>query len=75
MTTSILVGQKIRQALNEQNMSQLQLAALIDMNASSLSKRIRGVLPIDVEELNAISTALNMPISSFVDLQTVGGEK
>lgn len=71
MTTSRLIGRNVREALGNLDLPQLWLAAEIEMNPSSLSKRIRGVLPFNVEELTLIAKALDVSYEQLVALNAV----
>lgn len=71
MTTSRLIGRNVRNALENQSQSQLWLAAEIEMNPSSLSKRIRGVLPFNVEELTLIANVLKVSYGQLVALDPI----
>ena len=60
-TTSAAIGANIRAEMARRGVSQQSLAlALAGMSQPSLSKRLRGVVPFDVDELNAVATELGV---------------
>ncbi|MCM1009702.1 MAG: helix-turn-helix domain-containing protein [Fusobacterium sp.] len=66
-TLSTQVGKRIKELREARNMKQVELAELIDMEATNLSKIEKGVhLPKD-ESLNKIIQALNVDIQDLFD--------
>ncbi len=66
-TLSTQVGKRIKELREARNMKQVELAELIDMEATNLSKIEKGVhLPKD-DSLNKIIQALNVDIQDLFD--------
>lgn len=70
-TLSIQVGKRIKELREARNLKQVELAELIDMEATNLSKLEKGIhLPKD-ENLNKIITALNIEIKDLFDFKHI----
>ena len=66
-TLSIQIGKRIKELREARNMKQVELAELIDMEATNLSKLEKGIhLPKD-ENLKRITTALNIDLQDLFD--------
>lgn len=66
-TLSIQIGKRIKELREARNMKQIELAELIDMEATNLSKLEKGIhLPKD-ENLKRITTALNIDLQDLFD--------
>ena len=61
------VGGRIRFYRKQKQLSQEQLAAAIHKSKSALSKYESGQIPVDIETLYAIATAVGVEVSQFVD--------
>ena len=59
-TTSAAIGANVRAEMARRGMMQQELATAIGLSQPGLSKRIRGVVPFDVDELAAIAAVLNI---------------
>ncbi len=66
-TLSIQIGKRIKELREARNMKQVELAELIDMEATNLSKLEKGIhLPKD-ENLSKITSVLNVDLQDLFD--------
>ena len=66
-TLSIQIGKRIKELREARNMKQVELAELIDMEATNLSKLEKGIhLPKD-DNLKKITSALNIDLQDLFD--------
>lgn len=66
-TLSVQIGKRIKELREARKMKQVELAELIDMEATNLSKLEKGIhLPKD-ENLNKITNALNVDLQDLFD--------
>lgn len=67
----------MRAEMARQGVSQMTLAAKIRMKQTSVSARLRGLTPFDVNELHVIADVLDVPLSKLLagitDDETPGG--
>ncbi len=66
-TLSMQVGKRIKELREARRMKQIELAELIDMEATNLSKLEKGVHLPKEENLNKITTALKVDIKDLFD--------
>ncbi len=66
-TLSIQVGKRIKELREARNMKQVELANLIDMEATNLSKLEKGVHLPKEDNLKKIISALNIEIKDLFD--------
>ena len=66
-TLSMQVGKRIKELREARRMKQVELAELIDMEATNLSKLEKGVHLPKEENLNKITNALNVDIKDLFD--------
>lgn len=59
-TTSAAVGANVRAEMARRGMMQQELATTIGLSQPGLSKRLRGAVAFDVDELAAVATALDI---------------
>lgn len=64
-TPTALTGANVRAEMARQDVSQMQLASRIGMSQTGLSKRLRGAIPFDVNELAAVAAELGVPIDQL----------
>ncbi len=64
---SVRVGKRIKELREARNIKQVELAELIDMEATNLSKLEKGVHLPKEDNLNKITTALNVDIKDLFD--------
>lgn len=62
-----LVGQKIKEKRQENNVTQQELAAACNFEKSNLSRIEAGKSNVTIHTLNKIATALEIPIKTLVD--------
>ena len=67
-TLSIQVGKRIKELREAKGMKQIELANLIDMEATNLSKLEKGVHLPKKDNLNKITNALGVEIKDLFDL-------
>jgi transcriptional regulator with XRE-family HTH domain len=65
-TLSVQVADEIRVALVRRRMSARRLAEDIGLSQSAMSARLTGVTPIDLDELERIARALDVPITDLL---------
>lgn len=68
---SAAVAEEVRIMLIRKKMKQTDLATKLGVNEMWLSRRLRGVQPLDLNDLAAIAEALDVPVA---DLLPRGGE-
>lgn len=61
------VASEVRSILGRRMVSQRELARALNVSPNYMSRRIRGELPFDIEELMAIARLLDIPITELVD--------
>ena len=66
LTPTAQTGRNVRAEMARAGVSQIDLAERVGLSQSGLSKRLRGVVPFDVNELDAIATALGVPVVSLL---------
>ena len=66
-TLSMQVGKRIKELREAKGMKQVELADLIDMEATNLSKLEKGVHVPKEDNLNKITNALNVEIKDLFD--------
>lgn len=66
-TLSMQVGKRIRELREARNLKQVELAELIDMEATNLSKLEKGTHLPKEDNLNKIINALNIDIKDLFD--------
>ena len=62
----IMIGKRIKEARNNKNLTQAQLAELIDVSTSYLGMMERALGHVSLENIIKISNVLEMPIAFFV---------
>ena len=66
-TLSVQVGKRIKELREARNLKQVELADLIDMEATNLSKLEKGVHLPKEDNLKKITQALNVDIKELFD--------
>ena len=66
LTPTAQTGRNVRAEMARAGVSQIDLAERVGLSQSGLSKRLRGVVPFDVNELDSIATALDVPIADLL---------
>lgn len=62
-----IIGALLRQARQNQNLKQAELAKRVGITSGLLSRYELGQNPVPLEELEALSRALDLPFSHFLD--------
>lgn len=65
-TTAEVVGATVRAELARAGKSQTDLAAVLGVTQTAVSKRLRGVTPFDVNELALVANALDLDMSVLI---------
>lgn len=60
------VGATVRAELARRGLSQAALAEALDLAQPQVSKRLRGVIAFDINELTAIARFLEIPLSELL---------
>ena len=64
------IGRKIRNAREDKDLTQVQIAQQIPMNQSSYSKIERDLLEPSIEQLRQICTILNLDANNLLEIKT-----
>lgn len=65
-STAEVVGATVRAELARAGKSQTDLAAVLGVTQTAISKRLRGVTPFDVNELAKVAVALGIDMSVLI---------
>jgi len=65
-TTAQAVGHRVKAEMDRQSIRQTAVAKRLKKSQQAVSRRINGVIPFDVEELEIVARLLGVPVSSFV---------
>lgn len=60
------IAAEIRAELARRKVSQVKIAALLDISQAGVSRRLRGETPLDVNELVKIADFLEVPAAHFI---------
>lgn len=63
------VGRNIRAELARAGLTQAQAAEALHMSAMSLSRRLRGDVPLGVDELYALADLFNIPVETLLSIR------
>lgn len=66
LDASAIVGRNVLAELARRREPQASLAAYVGISPSQMSKRLNGVIPIDVNELTRIAEFLDMPLTALL---------
>jgi transcriptional regulator with XRE-family HTH domain len=66
LTLTETVAAEVRAELGRAKISSSELARRLGRSHSYLYRRIRGEVAFDVEDLSAIATELDVPVSRFI---------
>lgn len=66
MSTAEKVGEQVHVLMRRRGMTQRQLGALLGLAQPSVSDRIAGRVVFDIEELDKVADALEVPLSSLL---------
>lgn len=59
-------GANVRAELARQRLTQVKLAAHLDMSQQAVSKRLLGLVPFDVDELTATAAFLGVSVAALL---------
>ncbi len=62
-----VVGSNVRALMAARGVSQIQMASILGVTQSAVSKRLRGVTPFDTRDLQAISEAFGIHAMNLLD--------
>lgn len=65
-TPTAQTGANVRAEIARRGMSQAAVSKAIGVSQSQFSKRLRGVIAFDINELDAIATVLDVPMSDLI---------
>jgi len=60
------VAANVRAEMARRRARQSDLAQVLDLSQSAVSKRLAGTIPLDLDELGGIATFLNVPIENLL---------
>ena len=60
------VATEVRAELGRQRRSASWLAREVGLSQSTVSRRLTGELPFDLDQIEAVAACLNMPLSNFL---------
>ena len=62
----VTIAEEIRALMGRRRMSAVRLGAAIGRSQSYMSRRMTGEIPFDVDDLDAICAALDVPITRLI---------
>ena len=65
-TATAQTGANVRAEIARRGMTQAAISECIGVSQSQLSKRLQGRIPFNVNELAAIASALDVPLSDLI---------
>lgn len=65
-TTTERVAAEVRAQMARKRVTQTDLAAALGVSQMTISRRLNGRAPFDVEELAAVALALDVPLATLV---------
>lgn len=63
---SKIIGANVRAEMARRGVTQAKLAAALGLSQPSVSARLRGVTPFDVDELHTVADFLGVPLSDLL---------
>lgn len=68
MTQSLTqrVAAEVRAEVARQNVTQLELARILEIAQPSVSRRLNGKFPFDTDELDKLAAAFGVPVDRFL---------
>lgn len=64
--TALTVGQRVKAEMGRQSIRQTAVAKRLGKSQQAVSRRLNGLIPFDVEELEIIAALLNVPATDFM---------
>lgn len=65
-TPTAQTGRNVRAEIARKGMTQAEIAAAVGISQSQLSKRLRGSIPFDINELSSIAAVLGVPLGDLI---------
>ena len=65
-TPTAQTGANVRAEMARRGVSQTAMASHLGLGQSALSKRLRGVIAFDINELTAIAQHLDVPLDTLI---------
>lgn len=65
ISATAITGAKVREEMRAKSVSQQTLAEVIGVSQSQFSRRLRGVIPFDINELTAIAKHFGVPLTTL----------
>lgn len=65
-STAVAVGRRVKEEMDRQSIRQTAVAKRLRLSQSAVSRRLLGVVPFDVEELEILSSLLDVPTTVFL---------
>lgn len=66
LTPTAQTGRNVRAEMARADVTQTALASAIGLSQSALSKRLRGVIPFDINELTAVADHLGVEVTTLL---------
>ena len=60
------VAAEVRAEMGRQNLSQQVIGEALGMSRQNAGRRLNGIIPFDVSELEKIATLLGVPVAQFL---------
>lgn len=60
------VAANVRAEVGRRQLTQASVAVILGKSQQSVSKKMRGSIPFDLEELDALASALSVPVEQFL---------
>jgi transcriptional regulator with XRE-family HTH domain len=73
VTPSNIISAKIRGAMGEAMVSQINLGKRVGMGQSVISERLRGQTPWRIDEIVRVAQALEVPLERVLPLDELAG--
>lgn len=61
-----VISHNVRRLMDQRRVSQQELANAVGLPQSSISKRLRGAVPWDADDLEAVAIAFTVPVTELV---------
>ena len=65
-TPTAQTGANVRAEIARRGMTQAEVAAAMGVSQSQFSKRLRGTIPFNINELSTIATLLDVPLGDLL---------
>jgi transcriptional regulator with XRE-family HTH domain len=66
-TLSDRVASVVRAEMARKRVGQEEIAARLGLSQASVSRRIRGVTPFELDELETVADLLGLPVTAFIE--------